>query len=287
MVNKFKIRWLFLVCALFMVISCESQRQRFTSPPGYDLSKPKRYNMPDELREISGIAFNKGMNDTLYAEEDENGKVFHFKLGDTRTRVTRFGKKGDFEDISICNQYAILLRSDGVLFTFPVSETSQRDAQQVKVFEGLLANGEYEGLASESSGKIFVLCKHCGDEKTNKWGGGFILQMDASGNLTRSGEFEINVKEIDAIAGTRKINFHPSALTQNPRTREWWLLSATNHMLVITDEVWKVKAVHLLDPSIFPQPEGMAFDNDQNLYISNERGQTAAATVLVFSWQNK
>jgi uncharacterized protein YjiK len=287
MVNKFKIRWLFLVCALFMVISCESQRQRFTSPPGYDLSKPKRYNMPDELREISGIAFNKGMNDTLYAEEDENGKVFHFKLGDTRTRVTRFGKKGDFEDISICNQYAILLRSDGVLFTFPVSETSRRDAQQVKVFEGLLANGEYEGLASESSGKIFVLCKHCSDEKTNKWGGGFILQMDASGNLTRSGEFEINVKEIDAIAGTRKINFHPSALTQNLRTREWWLLSATNHMLVITDEVWKVKAVHLLDPSIFPQPEGMAFDNDQNLYISNERGQTAAATVLVFSWQNK
>jgi uncharacterized protein YjiK len=280
-------RSLFFVCALFMVMSCESQRQQFTSPPGYDLGKPKRYRMPYVLREISGIAFNQGMNDTLYAEEDENGKVFHFKLGGPLIQTTRFGKKGDFEDISICNQFIIMLRSDGVLFTFPLAETRQRDAQHVKLFEGLLANGEYEGLASiDASGKVFVLCKHCSDEKTKKWGGGSILQLDDSGNLTHTGEFEINVKEIDAIAGTHKLNFHPSALSLNPWTREWWLLSSVNRMLVITDEKWKVKTVYSLDPSLFPQPEGMAFDSQRNLYISNERGQTAAATVLVFAWQN-
>jgi uncharacterized protein YjiK len=34
-------------------------------------------------------------------------------------------------------------------------------------------------------------------------------------------------------------------------------------------------------------PEGIAFDNQQNLYISNERNLTPAATILVFAYQNK
>jgi hypothetical protein len=56
-------------------------------------------------------------------------------------------------------------------------------------------------------------------------------------------------------------------------------------MLVITDEQWKVKSAFPLDPAVFNQPEGIAFDSHQNLYISNERGQAAAATVLMFSYK--
>lgn len=244
--------------------------------------------MQDLLREISGIAFNKGINDTLYAEEDENGKVFHFRLGDNRIQSTRFGKKGDFEDISICNNYVIMLRSDGVLFTFPLSETGKKEADRVKVFENILPSGEYEGLASiDSSKKIFVLCKHCTEEKTNKWGGGSILQLDASGNLTVSGNFEIAIKEIDAILGSRKINFHPSALAKNVLTGEWYIISSVNKLLIITDENWTVKAAYPLDPLLFNQPEGIAFDRQQNLYISNERGQSISATVLLFAYKNR
>ena len=43
-------------------------------------------------------------------------------------------------------------------------------------------------------------------------------------------------------------------------------------MLVMADENWKVKSVYPLNPSLFVQPEGIAFDRQQNLYISNERG---------------
>ncbi len=286
--NNYKIYTLTFFCTLLIVISCESQQQTFSSPPGYDFSKPRKYKMPFKLREISGIAFNKGISDTVYAEEDEDGKVFHFKLGDAQVQVTRFWKKGDFEDISICNNQVIMLRSDGVLFTFPLSETAKPETDKVKVFEGLLPAGEYEGLASiDSGGKLFVLCKHCYDEKTRKWGGGFIFHLNAAGDLTAAGEFEINIKEIDAITNSQNIRFHPSALAYNSGTREWFILSSVNHMLVITDEEWKVKTAYPLNPSIFPQPEGIAFDGRHNLYISNERNLTPAATILAFDFKYK
>jgi len=169
---------------------------------------------------------------------------------------------------------------------FPYPKPGKKETDKVKIFEDLLPDGEYEGLASDDlSKKIYVLCKHCSSEKTNKWGGGSILQMDASGVLTPAGNFEIDIKEIDAISNSRKINFHPSALAQNPQTKEWFILSSVNKMLVIADQNWKVKSVYALNPSIFEQPEGIAFDRQQNLYISNERGQSSAASILVFAYR--
>jgi hypothetical protein len=287
MENRFRVYLLLIFCTLLTAISCESQQKKYISPPGYNLSKPKRYKMPSDLREISGIALEKANGDTLYAEQDENGKVFHFKLGDDRMLATRFWKNGDFEDITICNNYIVMLRSDGVLFSFPLSETRKQEAGQVKVFENILPSGEYEGLASsEATGRIYVLCKHCYNEKSKKWGGGSILLIDVSGNLTHTGNFEIDIKSIDAAADAHKIIFHPAGMAQNPATQEWFILSSVNKMLVVTDENWKVKSVYPLDPSLFNQPEGIAFDRKQNLYISNERGESAAATVLVFSYQH-
>jgi uncharacterized protein YjiK len=48
---------------------------------------------------------------------------------------------------------------------------------------------------------------------------------------------------------------------------------------------WGVKEVYKLDPSVFEQPEGMAFDSANNLYISNERGNVVQGNVLKFIYQ--
>jgi uncharacterized protein YjiK len=288
MENNIKNYYLLFICGLLSVTSCDSQQQRYTGPSGYDFGHPTTYNMPVVLHELSGIAFYKGTGDTVYAEQDEEGKVFHFKLGNGQIQTTRFGKKGDFEDISICRDFVIMLRSDGVLYSFPFSETHKRDAEHVKVFEGLLPEGEFEGLASsDSSGKVFILCKHCRNEKTSKWGGGYVFQLTGTGDLVAAGNFEINIKQIEELEGIRKIDFHPSALCFNAWTREWYILSSVNKVLVITDPDWKVKAVYPLKPSVFPQPEGIAFDRERNLYISNERNLAPAATILVFNYHRK
>lgn len=266
----------------------ESGIDTTTGPFSYDLNTPEKFYMPDELLEISGITFSKDTGDTLYAEQDEEGKLFHFKLGDKSLAVTKFGKKGDYEDLAICNGYVIMLRSDGVLFSFPLGEANSEKATPVQALEGLLPDGEFEGIyANETTGKIYVLCKHCGEDKTSKRSSGTILQLQADGKIIPAGNFSVDVTEIEKLAGVDKISFHPSALARKPDSGEWYILSSVNKLLVKTDENWKPTAVYSLNSAVFNQPEGIAFDKNSNLYISNEGGDSGRGTILRFNYHKK
>ncbi|MCR6719600.1 MAG: SdiA-regulated domain-containing protein [Chitinophagaceae bacterium] len=81
--------------------------------------------------------------------------------------------------------------------------------------------------------------------------------------------------------------FQPSALARHPVTGEWFILSSVNKLLVITDENWNVKSAWKLTPSRFRQPEGMAFDKDGNLFISNEGDEVTSGNVLEFKYNQQ
>lgn len=277
----------FVSAAVLSGISCaDKAKSAFGgSPKGYNLNKPVKYYMPDDLLEISGIAFKNGKSDSVYAEQDEDGKVYYFKLGEKQVNYTNFGKTGDYEDIAICRNQVIVLRSDGILFTFPFSQVRNKDAANVQKLNSLLPTGEYEGMyADEKTGLVYVLCKHCADDKTSKNSSGYILALQANGTLKQSGAFNVDVTAIQKLTDKKKISFHPSALTKNNNTNEWYILSSVNKILVVADINWKVKAVYPLDPSIYNQPEGMAFDAQYNLYISNEGGKLSEGNVLKFNY---
>ncbi|HEX4849991.1 MAG TPA: SdiA-regulated family protein [Puia sp.] len=245
-------------------------------------------NMPSELDEISGIAFNNGNSDTVYAEQDEAGKLFHFKWNDKNLRITKFGPKGDFEDVALCRGFVIMLRSDGVVFTFPLSEAGKGKADGVKIWDHLLPPGEFEGMnAEDENGKITILCKHCESEKTSKQCSGFSFSLGGDGSLKSSGNFKINVKQIESKLGRIKIQFRPSGLAEDPVSHNWFIISSVNKLLVITDQSWSVLSVYDLNPAFFVQPEGIAFDKNRNLFISNERNNTSNGTILRFNYQSK
>ena len=285
--KKLKIVSLILVAAFTMLagLSCIN-KQGYDSPPGYDLNKPVKYFMPQSLKEISGIAFHHSKGDSIYAEQDEEGKVYYFKLGDKHVSFSKFGQRGDYEDIRIMNGRVIMLRSDGVLFTFPFNQVRNPEIPNVQQWDGLLPAGEYEGLyGDEKTSQLYVLCKHCNDEKTSKIGGGFIFKVSPNGAIKQSGEFSINIREIEAQLGIKKVDFHPSALAKNLRTNEWYILSSVNKILVVADAGWKVKAVYPINPSLFIQPEGIAFDSQHNLYISNEGDKITPGTIYKFNYK--
>ncbi|WP_090470551.1 SdiA-regulated domain-containing protein [Mucilaginibacter sp. OK268] len=266
-------------------ISCTAKPEAIVNPKGYNLNKPVKYNMHINLTEISGIAFRHGKSDSLYAEEDENGNVYYLKLGDKKVNESRFAKSGDYEDIAICNNYMIVLRSDGTLFTFPFNQIRNKEIPGVKKVKDVIPTGEYEGMyADEKTNSLYILCKNCDDDKS-KVSSGYILKLQSDGTVKPAGGFSINVKEIEQqLTGKKKGAFRPSALAKNLNTNEWYVLSSVNKVLVITDASWKVKNVYPLNPKQFNQPEGIAFDDHSNLYISNEGDLVSAGNVLKFNY---
>lgn len=276
----------YISIALICIAACASEKDKYTSPKGYDLTQPEKFVLPAILKEISGIAFNQGNADTIYAEQDEEGKLFRFKLGEDKLITIKFAKKGDYEDMAICNGTVIMLRSDGTLFSFPLSETVNPEASHVQEWKGLLPKGEYEGLAAnEQNNLLYTLCKHCDADKGSKQVSGYILQL-ANNSINKQGNFAIDTKAIEKLAGKNKNGFHPSALARNSMTNEWYVLSSVNKLLVVTDANWAIKEAHPLTPSLFNQPEGIAFDREGNLYISNEGGE-GNGNVLKFKRKGK
>jgi hypothetical protein len=256
------------------------------NPPGYDLTKPIKYNMPAVLEEISGIAFRQGEAATVYAEQDEEGRLFYFHLGDADVKHTKFSKRGDYEDLAICNGQVIMLRSDGVLFTFPLVEAGNKEIGNTKELPGLLPEGEYESLyADENNNTLYVLCKNCSDDKSSRGVSGHIFTVDANGQLTPKDRFLIDEKAIAALAGKEKMNVKPSGMARHPLSHQWYIISSVNKLLVITDAAWKPVGIYILNPALFTQPEGIAFDKTGNLYISNEKGNAANGSILKFIYR--
>ncbi|WP_460678238.1 SdiA-regulated domain-containing protein [Mucilaginibacter koreensis] len=261
----------------------------YISPPGYDLGKPKKFLMGDDLLEISGFVFNHGNTDTVYAEQDEDGRIYRFKLGEKSVKDTRFAKHGDYEDIAILNRQVFVLKSNGAIYNFPLDSVVHERLENVREFKHLLPEGEYEGMYGDSvTQKLYVLCKNCSTDKTSKSNSGYMLKLGTDGTLQPAGNFEIKVKQIDKLANEEdKIKFRPSALARHPLNEQWYILSSVNNLLVVADKNWKVTDVYHLNPQVFLQPEGMAFDKIGNLYISNEGDEISSGNLLMFPLSKK
>lgn len=254
--------------------ACGQVKTPTDSPDGYDLSNPQKFNMPSSLLEISGIQFNKGNPDTVYAIQDEQGKIFRLRPGDKKAKHLKFGKSGDYEDLAILREQMFVLKSNGTIFS--LSNFTAREIGRVKEIKGLLPKGEYEGLfADEADDRLYVLCKNCKTDKGKAQSTGYILKVESPEKLIMDKGFVVN----SAI--------QPSGLSKNPRTGEWFILSSAKNSLVVCDAQFNAKAVYKLNSAVFLQPEGIAFDSHNNLYISNEGDELSTGNILKFTYSEQ
>ncbi len=166
-------------------------------------------------------------------------------------------------------------------FPFPFADAIYAEVDSVKQWKNLLPKGEYEGMyGDESSGKLYVICKNCSGDNSKNIVSGYILGMGDS--IYQSGTFQVDVDQIKSFTGKVKKGFRPSALAKNPVTGDWFIVSSINKLLVITDSNWKIKEVSTLNSNVFNQPEGIAFDESGNLYISNEGSDITQGNILKF-----
>ncbi len=274
----------FFPTIFFLFLSTCTQSKKMNGPTAYDLNAPEVMKMPADLNEISGIAFNNGNPDTIYAEQDEDGRLFYFSPANIEVKNIKFGKRGDYEDIAINKGIVYMLRSDGKIFSFPLKNIYANDEENVQEFKDLLPKGEYETMYADGvNDYLYILCKACKDDDATKSISGYMLKTGSAELASVEKTFHINTGDIAELLNEKKIDFKPSALAFNQFTKEWYLLSSVNKLLVITDEQWKIKEAIKLDARLFTQPEGIAFDKAHSLYISNERGILESATILKFT----
>jgi hypothetical protein len=276
--KHYTIRLLLLFCiGLFPSFGGCREAITLPSPPGYDLVAPATFVLSGSLREISGIVLLRGNPDTVYAIEDETGKLYSFHLGDEKFPYRKFGGHGDYEDVTILdNKEFVVLRSDGSLFVFPT---------------GWLRSGKrprerpiYPKGTNEEGGRLIALCKNCPDDDQRREVSAYVLQYRAGHTLAVTDHFKVEVPADRLTSIHKNIKFHPSAVARHPLTKQWYVLSSVNKVLIVLDDRWQVKGMYPLDPVLFKQPEGLAFDARGNMYISNE-GQRGNANVLLFSYK--
>ncbi len=260
---------LITVLWIIAIWGCKTETS-FISPQGYDLTAPEIIQLPHALDEVSGICFLKGNNDSLYAIEDESGKLYKYVLSSKALIKNKFYNKGDYEDISINqNGQFVVLKSNGELVTFAKTDTWMENIEQVTVIKDLLPSGEYEGIFAKDN-KWYVLCKNCKGEDDKKELTIYEIQPANGNKAAVVLPIKVKFSTLRKEANAKKENFHPSCLSFNSVTKEWFVISAVNNKLMVLDTQWHAKFLFELNPSVFKQPEGIAFNDQGDLFVSNE-----------------
>jgi len=278
----------FPIILLAVFLSCNAYTDRdqknYASPKGYNLDTPVKFRVRESLREISGIVLNPD-EQHIVAINDEDGKVFLVDVhADQPYPTWKFAKGGDYEDLVYTGKEWLVMKSNGMmyqvhgLFTDSTSSTHFRFPEPGK--------REFESAYFDPQrNSVVIICKSCEEDK--KQGTTSAYQFDM-GTMAYHSEpvFKLDVKEIAKLAKTPVKNFKPSAAAIHPIEKRLYIVASVNSLLVITDLQGKVQEAYNLKRTLFPQPEGLSFAPNGDMYISNEGGETLA-NILKFSYHAK
>lgn len=276
------ILFLLAVYSLLNVRCGGDDRSKFESPEGYDFSKPWTLKLPIELDEISGIVYYP-KDTSVFAINDEYGWLYKIHLmGRKEIKKWKFSEHGDYEDLVLLDTVFYALQSNGtiVAFTFGDSNTVRKHETAFPT-----KGNEFEILFYDSSvNKLSLICKDCDVDK-KKWLTQYFFNPATQAYEDSTGR--VDVKKVAIMLGEKNMKFKPSAAAIHPLTRELYILSSVNKLLVITDSVGNPKISYPIDGKLFKQPEGISFTPGGDLLISNEAAERGVADILVFKYHKK
>lgn len=237
----------------------------------YNFNQPHLiFGLPSTLNEVSGIYL---LNDSIMlCQEDERGRLYLFNLKTAQLdKVISFGSADDYEDLTMLEGVVYLLNSKGTI----VSVTNYlQEPLLVKYNTSLSQKNDAEGLCYDSVSQSFlIVCKEQQGERVVNKNEKVVYQFHLETNQIAENPFLIFTEA----------NFKPSALAVHPITKNIFILSASKAKLLEIARDGSILSNFELKKSIFPQPEGLAFDKNGDLYISNE-ASGGQAKILLFKY---
>ena len=260
------------VISLALLISCNGQGHKPSilsgAMSGYSNDERERKFLQDEVKEISGMVF---MNDGLKmaAVNDEEARIYivDYANKDTTSSFSFGPKGGDFEDIVMDDKYYYVLESRGRIYKVP--KPGVQDS--VTIFKIALKNADFEAMYMDSAKKrIVMLCKSCPDLELGKAKPAYCFDL-AKNEFNPEPCFTIDVSKVRKLLKNPNFGSKPSAAAIHPKLNKLFIIcSQDGKALLICDLEGKVEEAIYLDESIFPQPEGITFSANGDLFISNE-----------------
>jgi uncharacterized protein YjiK len=272
----------------------------------YQMDKPDQvYELSDDLEEISGLSFSAD-GKSLFAVQDEDGLIFKLDpaTGEITDKVS-FWKEGDYEGIeSIPGGNTWVAKSNGSLYEVIDRGEGQRP-HVVRYDLDLKKQIDVEGLAYDPYRKVLLVsCKgraDVADVKDKKVRAIYGFDPEKGELLSDDPLFLINWDEIKAFIRSvypekgeeifsdffeedrDEIPFAPSGLAVHPKDAKLYVLSSVGKALLVLSPEGKISHLIKLEKKIHRQPEGISFDPEGVMYISNESKKDDKARILRFN----
>jgi hypothetical protein len=248
---------------------------------GYSEKNKVVYVLKKRLLEVSGIAYLGG--DSMAAINDERGELFLLDLKTNESQRYKFKGKDDYEDLVKTDSFYYVLESDGDLHEigFPpaVTDTSfdfPEDGKKIE-FESLVW---YKKL-----NKLVLITKDQRDEDR-------IVSIDAysfdlsTKRFDTTFFFKLPVKDVFTKLENYSSECKPSGASIHPITNKLFIIASVGKVLLECSPEGRLEKIYKLNPSQFPQPEGITFADNGDMYISNE-GLEGKATILKFPYSGR
>lgn len=251
----------------------------------YDLEKPfETYQLPEVLEEISGLTYFS--KNTLAAINDEYGRVYLYDLEARQIKTgenIKFAGKGDFEGIELVNGYVYAIKSNGDMYRF---STKLYEVVE-KIKSPFKSENDIEGLGyNHVTNQLLIALKGESDTEDVLVKGKAVYAYDlAKQRHLKLPVYILTDEDLDRVLGTDNTKLRPSGVAVHPITDEVYMIASTGHALVTFHQDGRPKTYTRLKRSLFPQPEGITFSPEGDLFISNEQ-EGEGGTILHFKMKS-
>lgn len=244
-----------------------------------DSQSPNKIDLSAELKEVSGITMTP--DGRMFGHNDEKGIIFQidpsngntiksFKLGDPVVR-------DDFEDIAYVKDRFYLLKSSGDIYEFREGANGESVEYKIHTTDLNHAN-DVEGLAYDpETNSLLLACKGVSGIADSEDKAIYSFSLDDM-KLNPVPRFMLPVNEI-------KKNFNPSGIAKNMKTGTFFVIAANGSEIIEISKDGAILGRHTLLPSVHEQPEGITFDSNNNLYISNEV-KSGKGYIVIYKYKN-
>ncbi len=277
----------------FSIFSCSRPQNICAS---FDVNHPAQViKLPGALKEISGITTLS--KNKIACVQDEKGTVFVYDIHKDKLKESiAFGKNKDYEAIANVNDTIFVLRSNGTIYEIDSLESTDESVISYPTF--LSKQNNCEGLCYDrAKNRLLVACKgrpekgtaarsskavYAFDLTTKQLQPEPVLVINPYDIIEMGRHAEQNNTFFNSFSGTVKNEdlFEPSEIAIENSTGNYFILSSVGKRLASFSSDGKLIAVVNLDPSIFKQPEGLAFTLNGEMIISDE-GRNGKANLVI------